>query len=279
LVDNNTIYNKTKALLPKKKKRDINISPGKVGNAEVDKLMYHTDEHSTNLPTSITLRDLDGGMNELFIKGALKINFPRKTITDTKEVFVDGPTPVIFMTNERWGEFSKTWKFTDQDKNISSPFITIRRTVKERGTHSIVHYGVVHRKTFTYKKDVQWDGEKLSYINYKIPQPTPVDLTYEVKFFTKYMKYGNSMDELVFRTFDSRQHYIDVNGHYFPVVIEGMEEQNTVDDIDGDRMYVTTYTLKLIGYLQFESEFEIVEGLRNLLIMTEINGKKTNEKK
>jgi hypothetical protein len=264
-------------LLPKNKS-NININHGKEGNPEIDKLMYHTDEHSTNLPSSITLRDLDGGINDLYVKGALHINFPRKVVTDKKEVFVDGPTPVIYMTNERWGEFSKTWKFTDKDKNISSPFITIRRTAKERGTHSITKYGIPHRQTFTYKRDIQWDGERLSYLFYKIPQPIPVDLTYEVKFFTKYMKYGNSMDELVLRTFDSCQHYIDVQGHYFPVLLDGMDEQNTVDDVDGDRMYVTTYTLKLIGYLQFEGEFEKVDGVRNTIIMTEINGQKKNEK-
>jgi hypothetical protein len=254
-------------LLPKKKK-DINITPSPSGNKAVSSLLDQTDEHSTFLPSSINLRDLDSGINELFMNGELLINLPRKVITDNIETMVDSPTPVVFMTNERWGEFSKTWKYVDKDKNLSTPFITIRRTGKSRGTHSITKYGIPHRKTFVYKKNIQWDGEKLSYVLYKIPQPIPVDLTYDVKFFTKYMAYGNKMDELILRTFDSRQHYINIKGHYFPVLLEGMEEQNTIDDVEGDRMYTTTYTLKLLAYLQFESEFEIVETTRSTIIVT-----------
>jgi hypothetical protein len=43
-------------------------------------------------------------------------------------ISIDGAkVPVIFLTIQRWVEFSKTWQFSDKYKNISLPFITIIR--------------------------------------------------------------------------------------------------------------------------------------------------------
>ena len=35
--------------------------------------------------------------------------------------------PVIFLSIQRWAEFAKTWQFSDENKNIKMPFITIVR--------------------------------------------------------------------------------------------------------------------------------------------------------
>jgi hypothetical protein len=57
--------------------------------------------------------------------------------------------------------------------------------------------------------------------------------------------------------FASRQEYINVYGHYFPVVRESIEMTGDVNDIDGNRLYKTTYEIKVMGYLQNPEEFEI----------------------
>ena len=38
-----------------------------------------------------------------------------------------GKVPVIFLTLQRWSEFTKTWQFTDEHKDIQMPFISIVR--------------------------------------------------------------------------------------------------------------------------------------------------------
>jgi hypothetical protein len=169
---------------------------------------------------------------------------------------------VFYLENERWGEFSKTWKFMDGDKNVPTPYITIRRTGKEAGTRLGTKWRIPQNKAFKYLDVPILDEGQIINLRFKIPEPTNVDLLYEVSLFTKYRVDVNTVDETVYRNFGSRQGYIFPKNHPMPVHLESTEEANTIENIDGDRFYVSKYRLRVLGYIQDEKEFEITKTSR-----------------
>lgn len=247
--------------LPKKKnpefKYNTEVNPPKVGTEylkygmdRIAKLMVDTDKNTKFLPRTIDLKNLDNSVLKYVKEGNMKL-------------VIDGElVPVVYLNNERWGEFAKTWKYSDGDKNLVTPFITIRRTKKEKGTRLGGKARVAQGRTFRYLDvPISEDGEVI-YLRFKMPEPVNVDLSYDVRLFTKYQIDVNTYDEQVLRNFASIQEYVFIKGNPMPVLLDGMDEQNTVENIDGDRYFVTSYTLKLLGFIQDEKEFEITRTSR-----------------
>lgn len=242
--------------LPKKKKTDFILNPPKIGTEylkygldRIEELMRLTDQKTNYFPRTIRLRDLDAAAFD-FIK-----NKDMKLIIDGKDV------PAFYLSKERWGEFSKTWEYTDNDQNVLTPFITIRRLKKEPGTRVGKRYIVPQPKTFSYIDVPILDEGQMINLRFKVPEPTFVDMYYEVRFFTKYQNDANTYDEQILDLFASRQAYAWIKGIPFAVHLESNDEQN-VQDIKGDRMYVTVYQVKVLGYIQNEKKFEIVKTSR-----------------
>lgn len=242
--------------LPKKKKTDFVLNPIKVGNEylkygfdRIEELMVKTDQKTNYLPRTIRLRDLDAAFFD-FVK-----NKDMKLILDGKDV------PAFYLAKERWGEFAKTWQYTDNDQNVLTPFITVRRIKKEPGTRVGKRYIVPQPRRFTYLDVPILDEGQIINLRFKIPEPTFVDMTFEVRLFTKYQNDVNAYDEQILEMFASRQSYCWSKGTPFAVHLESNDEQN-VQDIKGDRMYVTVYQVKVLGFLINEKEFEIVKTSR-----------------
>ena len=95
-----------------------------------------------------------------------------------------------------------------------------------------------------------------------MPEPVNVYLIYEVALFTKYRVDVNQYDEQVLRNFASRQEYLFIKGSPMPLHFEGFAEANPIENIDGDRFFVSKYALKILGFIQDEKEFEIVKTTR-----------------
>lgn len=240
--------------MPKKNKYHYNLNPSKVGKDRVDELMSYTDSKSDFLPPSITLEDLDNSIFNLFNEGkAVLYNNGNKV-------------PVIFYPNQRWADIEKSWKYIDDDKNIATTFITVKRTATERGTHAVVKYGIPSRKVFNTFVVPKFDGTYSYNEIYKIPQPIPVDLSFAVKVVSKEMRIVNNFDTIMLDVFNDRQAYVMVNGHYLPVIQESVADDSRVDDISEDRVYVRTYTIKLVGYLQDENEFEVTTSFKRMIV-------------
>jgi hypothetical protein len=92
-------------------------------------------------------------------------------------------------------------------------------------------------------------------------------LTYEIRLFCKFIKDVNKFDEIFIKDFRSVQSYIQVKGSPMPVLQQGISEESTLEDIDGDRMYVKIYTIKLLGFLLYEDDFKIVKTTRKPLFI------------
>ena len=241
------------------KKRNVNITPPLVGQDRIDQLLNDTDPITSYLPSGILIKDLEIGMRD-FIN---ELNF---TLDGEK-------VPVIFMPGERWSEFAKSWKYLDQDKNIVFPLISVRRLEPPQpGTSVITKWTIPGRKTFTYLKVPTLDGGGIRGVDfYKIPQPVAVDIKYEVRLFSHYIQDINKFAEIILGDFSSRQSYSKVKGRFIPIVLDNISDESTIENFDEDRYYVQIYSFTMMGYIQDENEFEISKGVKNIMILTEVD--------
>lgn len=243
-------------MLPKKKFKD-NVNPPRVGTdflkygiERIEELMRQTDVKTKYLPRTILFEDIDQGLFDYVNQDRMKC------VIDNKEV------PTFYLDNDRWGEFSKTWKFMDNDKNVPTPYITVRRIDKQLGTRLGQKHRIPQGRKFRYLNVPILDAGEKIYLQLRMPEPVNVDLIYEIALFTKYRVDVNQYDEQVLKNFASRQDYLVIKGNPIPVLFEGFAESNPIENIDGDRFFVSKYALKVLGFVQDEKEFEITKTLR-----------------
>ncbi len=247
--------------VPKKK---IDVTPNNIGKIRQDELIDLTNEKSTNLPQSILLEDLDLAMFDYFESTKLPL------VVEGKHV------PVFWMTSERWADFSTTWKYSDEEGNIILPFITVRRSEPPKaGTNQNIKYRVAQNKKFTYYKVPTFDNGVHGMDIYKIPQPTPIDITYEIRLFTHYILDMNAFNEMIHTEFGSRQSYVNIKGYFIPLTLESISDESTLNDFEGQRFYSQTFTFLMQGFLQNTDYMEVQKGLRRVVV--NINEKSDNQ--
>ena len=247
--------------MPKGYITNLNINRQRIGPERRQNILDGIADKGTFLPKGVLEEDMDQSVVE-FVgsdKGfALNINGEK--------------VPVIFLTIQRWTEFSKTWQFSDKYKNIELPFITIiRKPDIQQGQNQAGLWNIPGNRTYTYMKVPTWDGIREGIDLYKVPQPTPVDMTYEIRLFTNRMKDLNKFNRIIQRAFQSRQCYINVNGHPMPLHLEGIGDESNVDDFENRRFYVQLFEVKLLGYILDEEDFEVMPTINRLMVTTEID--------
>lgn len=245
--------------LPKGFLKNIKITKQKVGPERRQELLDEIANQGTFLPRGVGFEDMDKSF----------IDFVDKDLM----IVIDGEkVPVIFLTIQRWSEFSKTWQHSDEFKDIKLPFITIvRKPDVQVGTNQAGNWNIPQgRRSYTYIKVPTFEGGRKGVDLYKIPQPTSVDVTYEVRLFCNRMRDLNKLDKKVQKTFQSRQHYVSVNGHPMPIHFESRGDESPVDDFENRRFYVQLFEMKLLGYLLDEDDFEVVPTINRALIVSEL---------
>jgi hypothetical protein len=248
--------------VPKNFRKNINIKPSKIGPERREEILHGIQDKGTYLPRGVNEEDMDEEFID-FIKNKLKMNFDGATV------------PVIFLTIQKWTEYTKTWEFTDEYKDIQLPFISIvRRPDIQIGQNQAGLWNIAGDRTYTYLKVPTWDGVRKGVDLYKIPQPTSVDITYEIRLFTKRMKDLNKFNSKVHTTFKSRQAYINVKGHPMPIVLESISDESNIEDFEQRRFYVQLFEMRLMGYLLDEDDFEVIPTLNRTFISMEIDENK-----
>lgn len=221
-------------------------------NKGLEKRQDYVDEIKDKglyLPNSVGYEDIDKNFIS-FIKNNLKININDEVV------------PVIFLTIQRWAEFSKTWEFSDELKNFKMPFITIVRSPDiQIGTNQAGNWNIPGNKLYTYIKVPTFNNGQKGIDTYKIPQPTSVDVTYEVKLFCNRMKDLNLFHTIIQKTFNSRQFYIKVNGHPMPIHLENIGDDSQIDDFDNRKFYVQNFEMKVLGYILDDKDFKVIPSL------------------
>ena len=245
--------------LPKNYRKYLNITPHKQGFEQRQSILDDIANKGTYLPKGILHEDMDSEM----------INFVDKDI----DLSLAGEkVPVIFLTAQRWAEFSKTWQYTDIDKNIKLPFITIvRKPDPQKGTNYAGSFNIPGRKTYTYMKIPTWDGNRNGYDIYKIPQPVSVDIIYEVRLFCNRMRDLNKMNLKMLTTFSELEKYIRVNGHPIPLIMDSISDESVISNLDERKYYVQLFTIKMMGYLLDEDDFVVTPAVSRGIQFYEIS--------
>lgn len=244
---------------PKGFRKNIKITTPKVGPEKRQEILDDIANQGTFLPRSVSYEDIDREFLE-FIEKDLEI------VIDGKKV------PVIFLTIQRWAEFSKTWEHSDKYENIKIPFITIvRQPNPQVGTNQAGLFNIPGRNTYTYMKIPTFEGGRKGVDTYKIPQPTSVDFTYEVRFFTNKMRDLNKLNFKVQHAFQSIQAYVRVNGHPMPITLKSIGDESNVDEFNKRRFYVQPFEMLLAGYILDENQFKIIPSINRIMAIIEVD--------
>ena len=244
---------------PKKIKKDLKLTPDKILLDRRKELLEFIQEDGTYLPKSVLHADLDRGMLD-FVRDDLQMVADGKTVN---------PIDII-TTTQNWSQFTETWNFQDLDKSIKPPFIaTVRQPDVKYGSNPSLQYTIPNRKQFYYAKVPTWDGQRKGMDIYKIPQPVPVDITYNVKIFCTKMRHLNEFNKLVLQKFSSRQSYTFVKGHYVPLILNNVSDESVLD-IEKRKYYIQNYEFLMMGFLIDEKEFEVLPAITRALTMYEV---------
>jgi hypothetical protein len=242
-----------------RRKNNINVYPDRTLMDRRYQLLDMITEADTFLPDSVLHDDLDLGMVE-FIKNNFIV------ISDGQQIPIIGK----ILTIQRWGEIANKWQYSDEENNIKLPFIAIiRQPDPQPGTHPITIRTIPERKTFYYSGVKTWDGTQEGMDIYKIPQPVPVDISYDVVIVCQKMRDLNRFNKIVLQRFASRQAYTVIKGHYIPIIFEKNTDVSPLENLDQRRFYVQTYSFILLGLLIDAEEFEIKPAVNRVLLMTE----------
>jgi hypothetical protein len=251
-----------------KRKTDIEIYKGKQLTERRQELLEKITKSDTYLPDSVLHDDLDMGMLEF-----VKKNFV--VVSDGK------PIPVIpkILTIQRWAQIMNTWEFSDSDGNLEVPFVgVIRRPDVQPGTNPSIIRTIPERLQFHYASVATWNGTQMGADVYKIPQPVPVDITFEVTIVCTKLRELNRFNKIVLQKFASRQAYTMVKGHYIPIIMEKVEDNSPIEQIDGRRFYLQNYQFTMLGFLIDQEEFEVKPAVSRFFLMNEF-AKGTNYQK
>jgi len=233
-------------MLPANFKKHMKVIPDpKVGDERRLELSEDQIRKGTHLPRGVMFEDMDASMVEFFeYKLSITLNW---------EVL-----PVILLTIQRWSEFSQTWEFSDEFKNIKIPFVTIvRQPDPQQGENQGGYWNIPGDRVWSVHKVPTWNGNRVGMSIYKIPQPSPVDLVYDVRVFTSKMRDLNKVATVIHKEFSDRQSYIWPNHHPLPLHLEDVSDESTVDDFENRRFYVQDYNFVLNGFILDEEDFKI----------------------
>jgi len=251
--------------LPKIKK-NIPLTNSKTLLPRRQELVDKINRDGTYLPKSILHADLDGGFLN-FVKTELK------TVVDGKVI----PMVDILVTTQNWSQFTETWNIQNIDKNTEPPFITVVRIPEVKfGTNPATLYNIPNRKQYFYAQVPTWDGQRHGADIYKIPQPVPVDITYNVKIVCNRMRELNSFNKNIIEMFASRQAYTSIKGHYIPIVMGNISDESVMD-LEKRKYYVQSYEFTLLGFLIDEDEFEVSPAVSRILQVVEFETQTTRK--
>jgi hypothetical protein len=170
------------------------------------------------------------------------------------------PTMVLY-SNQRFSEYMQTWKYTDENNNIRLNFKTVtRENNPSHGTILGETYNIAGDKFYKLHsiQAVDESGKKYR-LDYKMKQPTPVDLNYKISILTNKYTSINEFNEIVNHAFNAKQSYICPKGHYMSLILENISDESEYN-IEDRQFFSQNFTIKVRGYIIREEDFRVEEN-------------------
>lgn len=224
----------------------------------IGKNLNNDFENNNYLPQGIFLEDIDLAIVD-YIK---KLNLTVEDETGNVKT-----VPVIFLAQELWAERKMNWKNFrfEYGEELSRPFIGISRKGVKPGTSPLKRTMPI-KKQFTWLKVQGFNGTLKEVFLYKIPQPTWVDVEYDMIFSAHYMVDVNSYYEKVLRDgYSNGQGYLNINGHHISSKISD-PSQSMDEELASERLYQITIPITVHGKLLDPSTFERVNTINKVSI-------------
>jgi len=224
-------------------------------------------ENHAFLPQELNLLGIDKGLFD-FIK---KLNLTVADETGNSRV-----VPIVFNSQELWAERRMNWKGmrSEYGEELTRPFMVLSRTGVKKGT-SPLRRTIPVKKKFTFLRVPTFDGTIKGYALYKIPQPTWVDVSYELSFVTTYVEDVNNYYQKMIRdAYSDGQGYININGYPLASVMEDPSETRE-DDMASEKVYTVNFPITVHGKLVDPTQFEKVNAVTKIQI--KISEKKSGE--
>jgi len=241
----------------------LNLVDKKIGPDRIDQINKNLFVNGNILPKPVTYNEIHDDVIR-FIKDELSIDY-----NGTK-------LPVFFLNQQRFSEFSKTWEYVDDNKNIQSNFIIItRENNPKKGTQQQDYSNIPGNSFYTIGTAEKWDGNKNITISYKMRQPYTVDFVYNIKIISNKVDLLNIVNNKIINEFKSKQSYISPNGHYMPVELEDISDDSDYD-LDERKVFIQTFQLLVKGYIINESDLIIEENICGILLGFEVETKSFN---
>lgn len=204
--------------------------------------------HSDYLPKTLTYEDIDRCFKD-WVDNSISI------IQDGVKL----PTMVLY-SNQRFSEYMQTWRYTDENNNVRLNFKTVTRD--NNPSHGTIHgdiFNIPGDRFYTLKSIQATDESGKKYrIDYKMKQPTPVDLSYKVSIMTNRYTTINEFNERIQQLFSAKQSYLCVNGHYMSMTLENISDESEYN-IEDRQFFSQTFSLKLKGYIIKENDLKVEE--------------------
>ena len=201
----------------------------------------------TIFPKPLEYEDIDSAFNQ-FINEMVDM-----ADSDGKKI----PTFTLY-SNQRFSEYSQTWEHTDEQGNLLMNFKTISRLNNPMGgSNQGTIWNIPGERHYTLlQKTVLDDNGNENVEIYSMKQPYTIDLQYEVSFITNTFTMVNAFNSLINKLFKARQCYIRPNGHYLPMVLEGIND-NTSYTIEDRKFFVQTVVIKVLAYIIHPDDFKV----------------------
>lgn len=224
----------------------------------VKEYMQEVIERNAYIPQPLSYEDIDSEF--------------KKWVDEELELIQEGeklPTMVLY-SNQRFAEYSQTWRYTDEHNNIRLNFKTItRETNPYHGTIMGDFFNVPGNMYYTFKQIDAIDESGREYIlKYKMKQPTAVDLNYKIGIISNKYTTINDFNELINRKFNAKQCYIQTKGHYISLLLEHIDDESEYN-IDDRQFFSQIFSIKARGYIIKEDDIIVEECPKTMIISYE----------
>ena len=234
---------------PKKYLNYIELDKKAVGNERRLEMLGDILKGSTFLPRPVLYGDIDRAFTE-WVENELKISYNDKVL----------PTMVMY-SNQRFTEYSQTWSYTDENKNLILNFKTITRDNNPEYGH--IQGGLWNipgddRFYPMIRKVVLDDNGSESFLDLEMRQPMAIDFMYHVSIFTTNLGPINEFNMIVNDRFKARQAYIKPNEHFMPMTLENISDKSSYE-IQDRQFYSQSFDIKVLAYIIKEDDFRVTE--------------------